>query len=105
MSETTCYACETTCPNWGSQFRNFCQPCANGIYKLITGDPLAEMPNTNGWTSSQDAHINQWIASLNRKIPCPVIIPKEFPCHQCQKLNDVGVKVCWWCETDNPITV
>lgn len=24
---------------------------------------------------------------------------KELPCNQCHKMNDVGVKKCWWCET------
>lgn len=24
---------------------------------------------------------------------------KELPCNQCHKMNDVGTKKCWWCET------
>lgn len=27
---------------------------------------------------------------------------KEFPCFQCQRTNDSGVKTCWWCGVDYP---
>lgn len=27
---------------------------------------------------------------------------KELPCRQCQRTNDDGVKICWWCGTENP---
>lgn len=29
-------------------------------------------------------------------------IEKEKPCFQCQRKNDIGVKTCWWCGSQNP---
>lgn len=29
-------------------------------------------------------------------------IEKEKPCFQCQRKNDIGVKTCWWCGSENP---
>jgi hypothetical protein len=28
--------------------------------------------------------------------------PKEKPCKVCSKVNDMGVKSCWWCSCSNP---
>jgi len=30
---------------------------------------------------------------------------KELPCKACDRINDIGVKKCWWCCVDNPTVV
>ena len=108
MSQTTCWACQAPCHNWGIGYRNFCPSCAVGLHKLIDGCTVRveDLPTGNGWGPSCDVYINRWIASLNQQTSAIIAdnSPKEYPCHNCQKLNEVGVKVCLWCEVDDPIT-
>jgi hypothetical protein len=38
--------------------------------------------------------------SVSMEIGDPV--PGEHSCRQCGKMNDAGIKSCWWCECSSP---
>lgn len=105
-----CYRCATDCgddisPKWvfGSPGTRIvvCVECAEDLRKAQYPKSPEYVYGKRPMFFFKDSLMAIWLGNNPKVIPT-VTPPSEFPCRNCSRMNDIGVRKCWHCECERP---
>jgi hypothetical protein len=101
-----CFICNADCRDYGPGYDSACGRCAQlihefsgGYIKLSSGDGF---PTNAPGIERFGTAIERVKLMLGKKIAVPVILNQDKRCKQCNIKNDLGAKICYYCQALNP---